>query len=42
LETMQGKACSRFMGCHFVDGAGHWLQQEQPGRVIDLLQKFLT
>jgi pimeloyl-ACP methyl ester carboxylesterase len=42
LETMQRKACSRFMGCHFVDGAGHWLQQEQPGRVIDLLQKFLT
>src|SRR5262245_15572751 len=41
-ETMQTQACSRLRGCHFVDGAGHWVQQEQPGAVIDLLQNFLS
>ena len=39
---MQTEACTRLRGCHFVDGAGHWLQQEQPAAVIELLQKFLT
>jgi len=28
-------------GCHLVDGAGHWVQQEQPQQVSDLLLKFL-
>jgi pimeloyl-ACP methyl ester carboxylesterase len=27
--------------CHFVDGAGHWVQQEQPGKVSRLLLDFL-
>ena len=25
----------------FVDGAGHWVQQEQPERVVELLVSFL-
>jgi len=29
------------MGFHLVDGAGHWVQQEQPGRVSELLLQFL-
>jgi pimeloyl-ACP methyl ester carboxylesterase len=24
-------------GCHLIDGAGHWVQQEQPERVSELL-----
>jgi pimeloyl-ACP methyl ester carboxylesterase len=26
---------------HFVDGAGHWVQQEQPERVSTLVVDFL-
>ncbi len=39
---MQTTACTRMLGCHLVDGAGHWVQQEQPGPVIDLLLQFMT
>lgn len=41
LERMQQTACSRFTGCHLIDGAGHWVQQEQPAAVTDLLLRFL-
>ena len=41
FETMQASACSRMLGCHFVDGAGHWVQQEQPDEVSGLLLQFL-
>jgi pimeloyl-ACP methyl ester carboxylesterase len=38
---MQGTGCSRMLGCHLVDGAGHWVQQEQPEQVAGLLLAFL-
>ena len=41
LEAMQASACTDMRGCHWVDGAGHWLQQEQPARVAHLLLEFL-
>ena len=41
FETMQTKACSNMIGCHLVDGAGHWVQQEQPAEVSRLLLQFL-
>ena len=41
VEAMQEKACTRFMGCHLLDGAGHWVQQEQPEAVTRLLLEFL-
>jgi pimeloyl-ACP methyl ester carboxylesterase len=41
LERMQARACSHFRGCHLIDGAGHWVQQEQPAKVIALLREFL-
>ena len=28
-------------GCHLVEGAGHWVQQEQPERTSALLIAFL-
>src|SRR5256885_10383599 len=41
LERMQNTACTHMAGAHFVDGAGHWVQQEQPEKVSALLVDFL-
>jgi pimeloyl-ACP methyl ester carboxylesterase len=41
LEHMQRVACTRMRGIHLVDGAGHWVQQEQPEAVSGLLIQFL-
>ena len=42
LERMQRSACSRLLGCHLIDGAGHWVQQEQPQEVVRRLLEFLS
>jgi len=41
LENMQKNLCTRMTGTHFIDGAGHWVQQEQPEAVTRLLLPFL-
>jgi pimeloyl-ACP methyl ester carboxylesterase len=41
IERMQSTACTRMLGCHLIEGAGHWVQQEQPERVSELLIGFL-
>jgi pimeloyl-ACP methyl ester carboxylesterase len=41
IERMQESACTRMLGCHLLAGAGHWVQQEQPERVSELLIEFL-
>jgi pimeloyl-ACP methyl ester carboxylesterase len=41
FEAMQTKACTRMIGCRLVDGAGHWVQQEQPAEVSRLVLAFL-
>lgn len=41
IEAMQRTACSKFMGLHLLDGAGHWVQQEQPEAVSRLLLEFV-
>ncbi len=41
LEAMQASACTQMLGCHLVDGAGHWVQQEQPEAVSRHLLAFL-
>jgi pimeloyl-ACP methyl ester carboxylesterase len=41
LDRMQEAACTRFVGCHLIEGAGHWAQQEQPQAVAALLTGFL-
>jgi pimeloyl-ACP methyl ester carboxylesterase len=40
FEAMQGRGCTNMLGCHLVDGAGHWVQQEQPAEVSRLLLQF--
>jgi len=42
FEAMQTRACTNMIGCHLVDGAGHWVQQEQPAEVARLLLQFVT
>jgi pimeloyl-ACP methyl ester carboxylesterase len=42
LERMQKSACTHMTGSHFINGAGHWVQQEQPEAVSRLLIEFLT
>jgi pimeloyl-ACP methyl ester carboxylesterase len=41
LEAMQATACTRMLGTLLVDGAGHWVQQEQPEAVTARLLQFL-
>lgn len=41
FERMQDTACTQMVGCHLVEGAGHWVQQEQPEQVSELLVGFL-
>jgi pimeloyl-ACP methyl ester carboxylesterase len=41
LERMQKVACTKMVATHLVDGAGHWVQQEQPEAVSTLLVAFL-
>jgi pimeloyl-ACP methyl ester carboxylesterase len=41
LQAMSTSACSQFRGIHLIEGAGHWVQQEQPAAVSELLIDFL-
>ena len=40
MAAMQ--TCAKMRGCHLIDGAGHWVQQEQPEQVNRLLLQFLA
>jgi pimeloyl-ACP methyl ester carboxylesterase len=37
VERMREHACTRLLRCDLIDGAGHWVQQEQPERVSERL-----
>ena len=41
FEAMQTTSCTRFTGSHLIEGAGHWVQQEQPDKTAALLLDFL-
>ena len=41
LERLEGRLTTQYQGTVLVDGAGHWVQQEQPEAVSGLLIDFL-
>jgi pimeloyl-ACP methyl ester carboxylesterase len=41
VDKMRNSACTHMVGFHLLDGAGHWVQQEQPEPVSALLVQFL-
>lgn len=41
FEAMQAGACTKLLGVHLVNGAGHSLAEEQPQQVSKLLVEFL-
>lgn len=40
LDLMRTKAATRMAGVELIDRAGHWVQQEQPVRLSELLLNF--
>ena len=41
FEAMTGRSMSDLRACYLIDGAGHWVQQEQPDLVAGHLLDFL-
>lgn len=41
LDLMKTKAATRMRDIELIDGAGHWIQQEQPTRLGELLLAFV-
>lgn len=41
FEKMKSSVCTKLLGVHLVEGAGHWVQQERPADVAALLIGFL-
>src|SRR5690349_4512185 len=41
IDRMQKSACTKMKEIHLIDGAGHWVQPEQPEEVNRLLLQFL-
>jgi pimeloyl-ACP methyl ester carboxylesterase len=41
VDKMRNSVCTHMVGFHLLDGAGHWVQQEQPELVSALLVQFL-
>jgi len=42
LENMQKKACTNMKSCELIEGAGHWVQQENSEKVNKLILDFLS
>ena len=42
LERLEKTLTTKYTGTHLVDGAGHWVQQEQPEALSRLLLDFLA
>ena len=38
---MRTTVCTDMRGFELVDGAGHWVQQEQPEKTCELILEFL-
>jgi hypothetical protein len=42
LERMRDVVCTNLIGCHLLEGAGHWVQQEKAEEVAKLLLELLA
>lgn len=42
LEQMQNQACTKMESFHIIEGAGHWLAQEQPELMTNLIVDFFA
>ena len=42
LERVEQSLCTQYFGTVLVDGAGHWVQQEQPVNVSQILIDFIA
>ena len=42
LEAMEAQASVDYRGTHLIEGAGHWVQQEQPEAVLDVIRSALV
>ena len=42
LEAMQETVCTNMVMCDLIDGAGHWVQQEQPEETFRRIRDFLS
>jgi pimeloyl-ACP methyl ester carboxylesterase len=41
LDRLEKNVTTKYQGTHLIDGAGHWVQQEQPAALAALLLDFL-
>ena len=41
LERVEQTLCTKYQGTVLVEGAGHWVQQEQPEKVSQILIEFI-
>ena len=41
LKAMAERACTDWRGTHLIEGAGHWVQQEQPEGTVRHLLEFV-
>ena len=39
-ERMNGQVCTKMLNFELIEGAGHWVQQEQPEKTAEVLLKF--
>lgn len=42
LEAMEAEACADYRGTTLIEGAGHWVQQEQPQKTAEAVLRFLS
>jgi pimeloyl-ACP methyl ester carboxylesterase len=42
VDIMRRNVCTKMLGFHRIEGAGHWVQQEKPEEVTRLLMQFLS
>lgn len=42
VDMVRHRLATREVSIHFIDDAGHWVQQEQPDRLADVLLRFLN